>query len=57
MAGTYIDPVCGMEVTSDTAEETLDYQGRTYYFCSADCREAFEENPQKYAQQARETPG
>jgi len=56
MAGTYIDPVCGMEVTSDTAEDTVEYQGRTYYFCSADCRETFEANPEKYAQQTQERP-
>ncbi len=34
MATTYQDPVCGMEVTLETAEATSEYQGKTYYFCS-----------------------
>jgi len=49
------DPVCGMELEPDTAEYTVDYDGRTYYFCSADCLEAFEDSPEEYAadEQAR----
>ncbi len=43
------DPVCGMEVNEQTAEHKAAYNGKTYYFCSAGCKEAFEANPRKYA--------
>jgi YHS domain-containing protein len=35
------DPVCGMKVDREKAV-TAALAARTYYFCSADCREAFE---------------
>jgi YHS domain-containing protein len=35
------DPVCGMKVDREKAV-TAELAGRTYHFCSADCREAFE---------------
>ena len=35
------DPVCGMFVDERTAELTLARDNRTYYFCSAGCRETF----------------
>lgn len=44
----YVDPVCGMEVTRETAANSAEYEGQTYYFCSAECCEAFENNPEKY---------
>ena len=56
MHATYRDPVCGMEVTPETAEVTLEYQGRTYYFCSMNCKETFDKNPEKYALQKEENP-
>ncbi|HTP19617.1 MAG TPA: permease [Solirubrobacteraceae bacterium] len=37
------DPVCGMTVDRDKAV-TLPVGDETYYFCSADCRDAFEVN-------------
>jgi YHS domain-containing protein len=43
------DPVCGMEVDPKTATEKSDYQGKTYYFCSAGCKKAFEKEPRKFA--------
>ena len=39
------DPICGMEVTETEAEGTSGYKGKTYYFCSAHCKERFDENP------------
>jgi len=42
------DPVCQMPVNKKTAAATLDYQGKTYYFCSANCKKLFEETPVKY---------
>jgi len=42
------DPVCGMEVNPATAQETIDYQGKTYYFCAPGCRRSFEADPTEY---------
>jgi Cu+-exporting ATPase len=36
-----MDPVCGMEVDPVSAPATADLNGRTYYFCSAGCRDHF----------------
>jgi xanthine dehydrogenase accessory factor len=40
-----IDPVCGMTVMVADARHVATYEGRTYYFCSAGCRSAFEADP------------
>jgi YHS domain-containing protein len=40
-------PVCGMNVDKKQAP-TSEYQDRTYYFCSEECKEKFDENPQEY---------
>lgn len=42
------DVVCGMTVDSETAEHKSEYQGETYYFCSAGCKRAFDQKPDKY---------
>lgn len=42
------DPVCGMQVDEGTAAAKYEFQGKTYYFCSAGCKTAFEQDPQKY---------
>ena len=42
------DPVCGMPVTPDPAGLPLQHDGRTYYFCCAGCRQAFETDPAAY---------
>jgi Cu+-exporting ATPase len=42
------DPVCGMMVEPDTAAAQAEYDGKTYYFCSVDCKEEFEEDPESY---------
>jgi len=44
------DPVCGMQVDSVTAAASAVHAGRSYYFCSSQCRENFENNPQQYLQ-------
>jgi Cu+-exporting ATPase len=56
MAQTFRDPVCGMEVTPETAAATSEYQGRTYYFCSIADKETFDKNPEKYVMQERNNP-
>ncbi|MGD9889920.1 MAG: heavy metal translocating P-type ATPase [Dehalococcoidia bacterium] len=42
------DVVCGMEIESEQAAGTSEYQGQTYYFCSPSCKRQFDENPQQY---------
>jgi len=44
------DPVCGMQVETDTAAASAEYAGHTYYFCSSHCQEKFTHNPQQYLQ-------
>lgn len=45
------DPVCGMTFDESEAAETLDYEGTTYHFCASGCREAFEEDPERYREE------
>jgi YHS domain-containing protein len=48
MAGTFKDPVCGMEVTYETAQARSEYNGQTYYFDSLECKEKFDQDPERY---------
>ncbi len=34
-----LDPVCGMEIDSDSVEHVSVYEGREYFFCSRVCME------------------
>ena len=47
-----IDPVCGMSVEVTTSARA-EHGGETYYFCCADCRQAFEGSPAAYMGGAR----
>jgi xanthine dehydrogenase accessory factor len=47
-AADAIDPVCGMTVTADASGRPLQHDGVSYYFCSAGCRRAFENDPAAY---------
>lgn len=42
------DPVCGMRIEEEDAVATVDYKGKTYHFCSDDCKETFEDDPGDY---------
>ena len=44
-----VDPVCGMRIESEEAAGTMDYEGKTYYFCSQTCNDAFVADPSTYA--------
>lgn len=48
--GPVKDPVCGMNI-DPKAPTTFkkEHGGKTYYFCSDNCKRSFEENPGKYA--------
>src|SRR5512145_2516870 len=56
--GAAKDPVCGMSVDPHNARHTAVHAGRTYYFCSARCRERFLAEPERYLapEQARAEP-
>jgi adenylate cyclase len=43
-----IDPVCRMAVSTDRAESSRKRRGTVYYFCSAECRRHFDEDPRRY---------
>lgn len=47
-----VDPVCGVHVDERAAEPeeefTAEYGGQKFYFCSEDCKRAFEESPAQY---------
>ncbi|GBF08316.1 conserved hypothetical protein [Aeropyrum pernix] len=43
-----VDPVCGMEVETSSAMYKTVYKGKIYYFCSPQCKTAFEKNPEYY---------
>jgi Cu(I)/Ag(I) efflux system membrane fusion protein len=45
------DPVCGMDVSPAKAEKAgrrSEFQGKSYYFCSDECKEQFDRSPEKY---------
>ncbi len=46
------DPVCGRTVDAEKSMDRVDYQGRTFYFCSPECVEVFETDPAPYAKAA-----
>ena len=48
MTTPIIDPVCGMKVKPGKRRLISNYRGHSYWFCSEDCREAFEKKPEKY---------
>jgi len=43
----HIDPVCGMEVAVDQGYGKM-HQGKLCRFCSRDCMDKFESNPEQY---------
>ena len=45
---TEVDPVCGMTVNTDGAKSSV-HNGTVYYFCSAEHRDQFEANPERYS--------
>ena len=47
-AATAVDPVCGMSVVVAEARHTAEVDGVSYYFCCANCRSKFLEDPQAH---------
>ena len=46
------DPVCGMKVDENNKQYQSEYGGKTYQFCSDQCKRKFDQQPQQYAQLA-----
>ncbi|MGH7556642.1 MAG: YHS domain-containing protein [Gemmatimonadota bacterium] len=42
------DPICGMEIEEEDAVAISEHEEETYYFCSMDCKEEFDQNPADY---------
>ena len=43
------DPVCGMDVATAKSSHSSRYRGLIFHFCSAQCRQCFDANPNLYA--------
>jgi Cu+-exporting ATPase len=43
-----LDPVCKMEVNPASAEGQSEFEGQSFYFCSKECKQKFERDPQRY---------
>ena len=48
IAGTAIDPVCGMSVAVATSKHQAEHSGMTYHFCGAGCKTKFVAAPERY---------
>lgn len=42
------DPVCGMTVSIDAAKHKSEFDGKSFYFCGAGCKQTFDRQPDKY---------
>lgn len=42
------DPVCGMAVDTATSELSLEYNGKTYWFCGKGCLLEFRDDPEHF---------
>jgi Cu+-exporting ATPase len=43
-----LDPVCKMEVNPASAAAQSEYEGQSFYFCSAECKRRFDADPARY---------
>ena len=46
---TVTDPVCGMQINPAGAAGTAGFRGETFHFCSKNCLETFQQEPEKFA--------
>jgi len=42
------DPVCKVLVDEKKTKCTSEYEGKKYYFCSEECRDEFNADPEEY---------
>lgn len=43
----FVDPVCGKAISTDDSKPSV-HDGQVYYFCSHQCRDAFEAAPPEF---------
>lgn len=48
------DPVCGMQVDEKKAPATSTHNGQRYAFCGQDCKNKFDQNPERYSQSSKQ---
>ena len=46
------DPVCGMQVDEKNAKANSEHNGQKVYFCSDQCKQKFDQNPQQYTRKS-----
>ena len=46
------DPVCKMDIDETQTNFHSDYAGRKYHFCSEECKDTFDSQPERYAASA-----
>jgi len=51
-----LDPVCHMDVDPEGAAGKSVYNGRTYYFCAASCKERFDADPLEFLSKNQACP-
>ena len=42
------DPICGLMVNEKTTQFMSELEGKTFYFCSAQCKRTFDSDPHRY---------
>jgi YHS domain-containing protein len=47
--GTFVNPVCGVAVSTAKPMHVETYEGEAYYFCCDGCWVTFRQNPARYA--------
>jgi uncharacterized membrane protein YraQ (UPF0718 family)/YHS domain-containing protein len=50
------DPVCGMTVDRSKSPYRSEWNGKTVYFCSAACKERFDDDPERYVEGREAAP-
>jgi len=48
------DPVCGVQVDEKKTPATSTYKGEHYAFCGRQCKDKFDQNPERYIAQKSE---
>ena len=56
-ASDVVDPVCGMTISAADAAASSEYNAKTFYFCTQECKQKFDADPQLYLQPRPEARG
>jgi xanthine dehydrogenase accessory factor len=52
-----IDPVCGMAVDASGSTYRSEYEGRSFYFCCAGCKQTFDKRPESFGRRSSGVAG